>query len=879
MSCTLTHHLRLLSLIMVLIFATTTMLFDCGGNSSLASTEDVTFTLTTTGFFYPTGVNNWNKTGGTWLGRDATNDKDGAPAYTDDYYHLGVDIPLPRTHSVFAISNGTVVYRSLNGWGTGNIALAIKHTLADGAQFLAIYGHIRTSLEIGDRVAGGVKFAETGPYPESIDHLHFAIHPSLSVPSVWGRAGNDSWPETFGHVDPVNWIATRTPKCGDATSERFRQNGSITSHPNGTLIKAPDDGSSASKTVYVLQNGKKRPIPTEARLHELYGPGRGFDFRDVITVEQAEFQRYTTGDVVSAPLPNPPLSDGGPREPDGRLIRQRGGQEIAIVSDGKRRPFATARAFLGLGFLPCNVASVDDYNRYPLGATVESTITVFGGGDELADLTPPSLTISSPNDGQSFTTSSLPVSGTATDSNRGNTGISSVVVNGSRAASDTASGSNTAHWSKTISLNQGANNITVTATDGSVTPNSTQRTMTVYFNPPTPTPTPTPSPSPTPSSPGIRGRISDANGNGIADVTINYSTGSVSNYVVTDNNGNYVAANVINGENYNVTPSKQGYYFNPRSQRFENISTDRTANFLSRPAPSPAPVILAEDDSDRAASVDSVTWQRDPYPTTVANPMVADRIPRATIFVSNLDLPVGESLMSGDVVVLGEDSELHSYQVDIEYVGKVPSQGWLTQLNLRLPSASNLIGDLWIRLNFLGTLSNRARITMALPEFHSPLFVEGNPGTFGDNVVIDRNAGLVDSAFELESPIRLGGLRDGLTFTVGVPVGSASVHTLSFTVVAEKPQESCKISFGAGGGLASEAPGFSYRYVNVSQSQLESFVTAANSLLPGCNLTLHDVFIKRLFLYSSTAIGPDIPFIDAAVIGVGQDKFPRPRRP
>jgi murein DD-endopeptidase MepM/ murein hydrolase activator NlpD len=880
----LTRRLRVLALILVVISATARLLFVESVDSSIASTEDVGFAQTATGFFYPTGVDSWAKTGGTWLGRDADHDTDGAPSYTSGFYHLGVDIPVPRNHSVYAISNGTILYRSVNGWGDDNIALAIKHRLADGTEFLAIYGHIRTSLGVGERVSGGVKFAEVGPFPESIDHLHFAIHPALNVPQMWGRAGNSSWSQTFGHVNPVNWTTTQSPKCGDATSERFRQNGSITSHPNGTLIKVPDDGSDQSRIVYVLQNGRTRAIPSEQRLHELYGPGRGFDFRDVITVDQAEFQRYTTGDIVSDPLPNPSLPDGGPREPDGRLIRQRGSQEIAIVSDGKRRPFASWRAFLGLGYLPCNIATVDDYNRYPLGATVESTITTFGGGDELADLTAPSLTISTPNDGQSVTTSSISVSGTATDANRGNSGITSVVVNGSRAANDTATGNNTAHWSKTITLSPGANNITVAATDGSITANTRQRTITVFLDPPptptpTPTPKPTPSPSPTPQSPVIRGRISDANGNGIAGAHVNCVSGSGTHNAFTDSNGNFLIENVISGQTYNLTPSKQGFYFIPRSQRLETITTDRTANFTARPAPSPAPLILAEDDSDRAASLDSVTWERDPYTPSTSNPIVPDGIRRATILISNLELPAGEPLMNGDVVILAEDSDLQSHLVNIDYMGKIPGQNWLTQLNLKLPSASNIVGDLWLRVNFLGTLSNRVRITLALPELQFLMFVEGNPGTFGDNIVIDKTAGLVDSAFELKSPIRLGGLRNGLTFTVGVPIGSASVHSLSFNVVAEKQQESCKTSFGAGGGLTLEAAGFNFRYLNVSQGQLESFVIGANSLLPGCNFTLHDVSIRRLFLYSSNSVGPDIPLIDAAVVGLGQDKFPRPRRP
>jgi hypothetical protein len=323
------------------------------------SAQDVTFTQTGTGFYYPLGKSSWSKTGGTWLGRDAKNDTDGPPAYPDGLYHLGVDMPATPGDPVYPIFNGTVLHKAdaASDWGTGNIALAIKHTLADGSEFLAIYAHIKNaSVQVGDRVSGGVKFAEVGAYPPGGNHLHFSVLTSLARPTNWGRASNSEWPGKFGHVDPVDWITTRTPKCGDATSERYRPNGQVPTHPNGTIIKTASSG-----TIYVLYEGKRRGIPTPQRLYELYGPGRGFDFRDVITISQEEMNKYTDGEVVSGPLTN-----NNPHEPDGRIIKQRGGAEISIVTNhGKRRPFATGIAFMGLGYLMCNVAIVDDYNSYP----------------------------------------------------------------------------------------------------------------------------------------------------------------------------------------------------------------------------------------------------------------------------------------------------------------------------------------------------------------------------------------------------------------------------------------------------------------------------------------------------------------------------------
>src|SRR5262245_38559995 len=86
---------------------------------------------------------------------------------------------------------------------------------------------------------------------------------------------------------------------------------------------------------------------------------------------------------------------------------------------------------------------------------------------QVADLTPPLLTITSHTDGQTVGTPSITLSGTATDNGRGNSGIISVTVNGDRASTDTAVGSGIANWTLTVVLSYGPNTITVIATDAS----------------------------------------------------------------------------------------------------------------------------------------------------------------------------------------------------------------------------------------------------------------------------------------------------------------------------------------------------------------------------------------------------------------------------
>ena len=88
-------------------------------------------------------------------------------------------------------------------------------------------------------------------------------------------------------------------------------------------------------------------------------------------------------------------------------------------------------------------------------------------GSSTPDTSSPTLTITSHASGLVVTSASQTIRGTATDSGRGGHGIASVRVNGQLASGATASGNNTANWSKALTLSSGNNTITVEATDGS----------------------------------------------------------------------------------------------------------------------------------------------------------------------------------------------------------------------------------------------------------------------------------------------------------------------------------------------------------------------------------------------------------------------------
>jgi hypothetical protein len=56
-------------------------------------------------------------------------------------------------------------------------------------------------------------------------------------------------------------------------------------------------------------------------------------------------------------------------------------------------------------------------------------------------------------------------------------------------------------------------------------------------------------------------------------------TGGVSPPIVTTGNGNYQFSELSVGSNYSVTPSRQGYVFNPPNRTINNLRSDQRADF------------------------------------------------------------------------------------------------------------------------------------------------------------------------------------------------------------------------------------------------------------------------------------------------------------
>jgi hypothetical protein len=125
------------------------------------------------------------------------------------------------------------------------------------------------------------------------------------------------------------------------------------------------------------------------------------------------------------------------------------------------------------------ITATDDANN-----TATATLTVNYTG---TDTTGPVLAITSPTNNQVVNTTPINLEGTATDAGRGNSGISSVRVNGGLAAGGTATGAGTAQWTSTVTLSPGPNSISVVASDNSASQNATTAQITITYDATPPT--------------------------------------------------------------------------------------------------------------------------------------------------------------------------------------------------------------------------------------------------------------------------------------------------------------------------------------------------------------------------------------------------------
>ena len=111
--------------------------------------------------------------------------------------------------------------------------------------------------------------------------------------------------------------------------------------------------------------------------------------------------------------------------------------------------------------------------------------------------------------------------------------------------------------------------------------------------------------------------------------------------------------------------------------------------------------LLNEQDAQRGAALDSVTFVRDPLPIIETINFSSDQRTRIIVFGTGLKLAAGDV-----VTATAEDSVGTIRSLPVEDVRKVPATDWLWQVVLKLNDQITPPGDIKVRITVHGVTSN-----------------------------------------------------------------------------------------------------------------------------------------------------------------------------
>lgn len=151
---------------------------------------------------------------------------------------------------------------------------------------------------------------------------------------------------------------------------------------------------------------------------------------------------------------------------------------------------------------------------------------------------------------------------------------------------------------------------------------------------------------------------------------------------------------------------------NPRSGTISVAGQTFTARQAAAP-PQP-PFLLSDEVSGRAATLDSVTFLRDPLAVANLFNLSQDRRTRLMLFAANADLLPGEDISA--LTAQAEDAAHKVYPLAVEFVGKVSGFGRLTQINVRLPNELTNAGEVLVSISLRGVASNKVLVSISPPQ-------------------------------------------------------------------------------------------------------------------------------------------------------------------
>ncbi|MEK6283992.1 MAG: IPT/TIG domain-containing protein, partial [Acidobacteriota bacterium] len=142
-----------------------------------------------------------------------------------------------------------------------------------------------------------------------------------------------------------------------------------------------------------------------------------------------------------------------------------------------------------------------------------------------------------------------------------------------------------------------------------------------------------------------------------------------------------------------------------------------TSNVKTFIVDAPPPKLLTVEGTGRAIAFDSVTWVREPFSIITEFNFSVDKRARVMLFATDIDLSVENALV---VAAQAEDSQNRIYPLTVEFVGKVPSFEWLTQVIVKLPDELGNVGEVRVSINVRGTSSNKVLLSVRPSGSSSP---------------------------------------------------------------------------------------------------------------------------------------------------------------
>lgn len=115
-------------------------------------------------------------------------------------------------------------------------------------------------------------------------------------------------------------------------------------------------------------------------------------------------------------------------------------------------------------------------------------------------------------------------------------------------------------------------------------------------------------------------------------------------------------------------------------------------------------ILLTEANVQRAIALDSVLFTRDSFPIRNDLNFSSDHRTRVILFAVGLKLLPGDNASA--VSATAEDSQGTVRTLEVEFVGKVPTTDWLTQVVLKLNDQITSVGDIKIKITLHGATSN-----------------------------------------------------------------------------------------------------------------------------------------------------------------------------